>query len=130
MNDVASFGDEMREAKLYLQCTNRERFPAAGKEDATMGTMAFLVAVGGVAAVILWLGARGQNRAAARRSSNDGSGADTSYTGGGGDGWSAFNWFGSHNSSSDSSNSSCDFSGSGSGGGDGGGGDGGGGGGD
>jgi hypothetical protein len=88
------------------------------------GMAAFLIAVGGVSAVSFWLMMRGQNRSTARRSSYDGSGGDTSYSAGGGDGWNIFSWFGGDSSSSDSSGSSSDF------GGDSGGGDGGGGGGD
>jgi hypothetical protein len=93
------------------------------------GTTAFLIAVSGVSLVCYWLMTRAQNRRAERRSSPDGPGADSTYSGGGSsDGWSIFSWFGGDNSSSHNPASSSDVGSSDGGGGDGGGGDGGGGG--
>jgi hypothetical protein len=91
------------------------------------GMTAFLIAVSGVSLVCYWLMARAQNRGAERRSSFDGDGADSTYSGGGSDGWSIFSWFGGDNSSSHNPASSSDVGSSDGGGGDGGGGDGGGG---
>ena len=82
------------------------------------GMTAFLIAVSGVALVCYWLMTRVQNRGAARKSSNDNSSVDGSYSGSsGGDGWSIFSWFGGDSSSSDSSGSPGDFGGGDSGGG-------------
>jgi len=104
------------------------------RDFAMNGTVGFLVAVGGVSAIIYWLTTRVENRAARR--SSDGTGSDYSYDSGSSiGGWSLTNWFSSSNSSSDSSatsstSGSWDSGGGGSDGGGGGGDGGGGGGGD
>ena len=56
------------------------------------GTVGFLIAVGGVSAIIYWLMTRAENRAARR--SSDGTGSDYSYDSGSSiGGWSLTNWF-------------------------------------
>ncbi len=68
------------------------------------GTMGFLIAVGGVSAILYWLMTRAENRATSR--SSDGAGSDYSSDSSSIGGWSLTNWFSSSNSSSDSSSSS------------------------
>ena len=83
-------------------------------------TMAFVVAVGGVAALCYLLMGRAERRAE-RRTSGDSPGSDGGNYVGGADSWTASSWFGGfHNSggSFDSGGGGADSGGGGGGGGD------------
>jgi hypothetical protein len=123
MNGFARFDDESGRRDRHW------RLPFE-KDFAMNGTAGFLIAVGGVSAIIYWLMSRAENRAARRSSTGAGAGSDYSYDSGSSiGGWSLTNWYSSSSSSTDSSSSSS-ASGSWDSGSSGGGGDSGGGGGD
>ena len=98
MNGVAVLGDQMLVGTAPFAAHNCGVFRRGRRKQAMIETMAFVVAVGGVATVCYLLVDRAERRAE-RRTSSDSSGSDGGNYVGGADSWTAFTWFGGFHSS-------------------------------